>query len=181
MTSDVAQTLSEKDMLDMGFSPVVHAGQVDMDNPLVEAFLSEGAPQQDREGRQIISWRQFQEMQKRGDRLDNYAMRMYWPGYAGTSPIQATKYHKWYGQGMRAVGDATSVKVVNRLRDALNKQIEASSVPLDEGTELFRCTDKYPTCKRFFDSARGLKFHWQKDHGEKIISTRNRKPNPIKE
>src|SRR5690606_19147169 len=39
----------------------------------------------------------------------------------------------------------------------------------DPDVVVFFCSEKYPDCKRFFDTARGWNFHWKRDHGEQPV------------
>ena len=158
-------TLSEEDAHALGLSTVVSGGAiVDPDSMMVEAIIEGGGlPQTDRDGRPIISFRQYEQLQKADARLDGYALRMTFPGQKGTWPIQASKYLKWYGLGYRAIGEEANKPKRTAQRPA---PVKAAEVP---DVTVFMCMDKYPDCKRFFDTKRGLEFHWRKEHGEAPI------------
>ena len=219
MIGDVsAETLTDDEALALGLSSIVHAGQMDPDNYAVNAMLSQGGvPQVDREGRPIISFRQFEEVSASGGRVDGYAIRVMRPGHRGTWTVQASKYHKWFGLGYEAVGcppDKTHTAISVRaqvigeliatveLDDTLNENqinrrihqfltkhqkaitaevlkrvggkpsvarrpvrtVEPADNDDDTDVTFYRCSDKYPDCKRFFDNPTGLKLHWRKDH-----------------
>lgn len=162
-----------------GLSTIVHSGETDPDNSLVDMLWSgNAAPQQDRDGRQIISYKQYKEFLKRGGRLDNYAMRMTWPGSRRVQMIQATKFHKWWGYGYIPVGitkeEIRGMSEEAQLRFKAAGMLENVKVSSDGGTledaetVIFRCNSdsKYPECRRFFDSSKGLAAHRRLDHKE---------------
>lgn len=210
-----AETLTEDEALALGLSTIVHAGQIDPDNYAVNAALSSaGLPQVDKEGRPIISFKQYEEIGRVGGRVDNYAIRVMRPGVRGTWIVQASKYLKWYGLGYEAVGtpaehthlaleirriverelaaevdieglneNAATKKVeqfINKHREAISAEIakrmghaparrpvrtvEPIEAQRDDEITFYFCRDKYPECKRAFDSQQGLKLHWRKDH-----------------
>lgn len=100
-----AETLTEDEALALGISTIVHAGEIDPDNYAVSAALqTAGIPQMDKEGRPIISYRQYTEIGKAGGRVDGYALRVLRPGTRGTWIVQASKYLKWFGLGYEALG-----------------------------------------------------------------------------
>lgn len=176
------QTLSYGEVEEeLGLSNIIHAGESE-DNPVAE-YLATNAIQQDRDGRQIISYNQYKEFDRRGVRMDNYAMRMRWPGKRGSRTVQASKYLKWLGAGYIPVGvtakDVDGFSSEMQSRFAYDAEILGTEFPVrrrtklnasmpDEAVDLtiFRCNDKYADCTRFFDSSKGLKTHWGKDHGE---------------
>ena len=123
MIGDVsAETLTEDEALALGVSTIVHAGQIDPDNYAVSASLaSAGLPQVDKEGRPIISFKQYEEIGAVGGRVDGYAIRVMRPGARGTWIVQASKYLKWFGLGYEAVG---SPPENTHLGMALRKQIQ---------------------------------------------------------
>ena len=224
-----AEVLSDAEARTLGFETIVHNGEIDPDNSLVESLLRGGeVPAVDKVGRPIISYKQFVEIQSAGGRLDAYALRVKLPGYAGQWLIQASKYIKWFGLGYEAVGipvlethaagalryrleqeligsldfddDANENQTRRRAEQAVRKArkaIDSEIVQRIEGVETARrnvhlertgevvrrataaaapadvtiyfCKDKYPDCARFFDTDRGLKWHWRKDHGESPI------------
>lgn len=152
-----AETLTEDEALSLGMSTIVHGGVADPDNEFIDAMLNnpDQAPQQDRDGRPIISYKQYLAMGKTNQRLDNYALRMFRPGSRGVWPIQATKFIKWYGLGYRPLGE----------KEATASPAPKRPVVMDEsGPTIFFCKDKYPECGRFFDTPKGLQWHWKKDH-----------------
>ena len=133
MIGDVsAETLTEDEALALGVSTIVHAGQIDPDNYAVSAALSAaGLPQIDKEGRPIISFKQYEEIGKAGGRVDGYAIRVMRPGTRGTWLVQASKYIKWFGLGYEAVG---SPPERTHLGVAVRKQVEdelAGTVDVD--------------------------------------------------
>ena len=158
-----ADSLSDEEAAAMGLPTIVHAGQYDPDSMIVEALEAGGggarAMQSDRDGRPIISYTQYVHMGKVDARLDGYSMRMYLPGVTGkTWTIQASKYHKWFGEGYRSVSELEKKSTVKRpvaMVDANNQTI-------------YYCNERYPDCSRFYDTEKGLKFHWSKDHTGKI-------------
>ena len=217
------ETLSEDEAISLGFSPIVHGGEMpDPDNPIAQTFINaqDGLPQTDREGRPIISYAQYLQMGKMDARMDNYALRVTRPGHQGKVwLIQASKYHKWYGGGYEAIGIPVSERHEFRARLAAMLGVDRSSeeddprerrrmekerqgaeaiavkklltayeggrsappVRLPADTEpadrIYYCKDKYPDCKRFFDTARGLDFHWRSQHGEdRKFKTKKAKP-----
>lgn len=131
MIGDVtAETLTDTEALALGVSSIVHGGELDPDNEVVNARLAGGGlPQTDKEGRPIISYRQYEEISRAGGRLDQYAMRMIRPGYRGTWVIQASKYLKWFGLGYEGVGcppEKTHMAsdIRREVEDELRNQIE---------------------------------------------------------
>lgn len=133
MIGDVsAETLTEDEALALGVSTIVHAGQIDPDNYAVSASLaSAGLPQVDKEGRPIISFKQYEEIGAVGGRVDGYAIRVMRPGARGTWIVQASKYLKWFGLGYEAVG---SPPEKTHLAAAVRQQVEgelADSVDTD--------------------------------------------------
>ena len=217
-----ADTLTDDEALALGLSSIVHAGQLDPDNYAVNAALSTaGLPQLDKEGRPIISYKQYKEIGNAGGRMDGYAMRVMRPGHRGTWLVQASKYLKWFGLGYEAVGGppeeshlageirrqvegelaatvdtdgsderqatrkieqfilkhskSISDEIAKRMgRPTQAKRPVRTAQPIDDSDDedavtIFYCKDKYPDCKRFFDTSKGLNFHWSKDHGERPI------------
>ena len=186
MVDTISVMTEEEVQNELGFGGIVHAGFSDDDNPTVDSVLRGKAPRQDKEGRQIISFRQYKELSRLGHRLDNYAMLMRWPTSTKANPIQASKYLKWYGLGYDAVGaplDETHAyrELVLEFKDAgmeedmAEKRAKAElggfgtsvipTVVADDDVR-YKCSDKYADCKRFFDNPRGLKMHQLKDHQE---------------
>lgn len=177
------QTLSYAEVEnDLGLSNIIHAGESDADNPVAE-FMASNNVQTDRDGRQIISYHQFVEFSRRSVRLDNYAMKMRWPGKRGSRTIQASKYLKWLGAGYIPVGvnadDMENFGAEMQARYAYDAEVLGTEFPVRRRTKfnasvpeeavdltIYRCSDKYADCARFFDSSKGLKTHWGKDHGE---------------
>ena len=209
-------TMEEEEIQALGMSSVVHAGQYsDDDNPVVSSSV-QGIAQQDRDGRQIISFRQFLELTDLGAPLHNYALRIQWPGKNTTQTIIASKYIKWFGIGYRPLGYEELMRDYNKRKRAAalvkakleaekraadgldsNEDIESEAPAIiakraddivreklqeiadakDEVT-VFRCRDKYPDCKRFFDSQRGLGAHWRLDHKE-LLQKKSGRPTKI--
>lgn len=180
--------LTDDDALGLGLSPVVTNGQID--NPLVEELINEGRlPQTDKMGRPIISFSQYLRLRKKVY-VANYALWMERPGHRGVWTVQASKYLRFYRDGWEAVGapeehrhslqelinlgfreDAAEAYIRQRQR-GLKKTPVRPPEPIDkeddEGIVLYRCADKYPECKRFFDNPKGLRLHWDKDHEGKF-------------
>lgn len=154
------EILTEDEVNALGLSSVVHGGQIDPDNPIV-SLEAVGSAQQDRDGRQIISYKQFKDLSAADVRMDNYAVRMRWPGRSTTHPIQASKFQKWYGLGYRPVGDVQEAakKRLTQLAEGIKESPVGNRV-------FYYCETKYPGCERAFDKEKGLKAHWGKDHGE---------------
>lgn len=161
----------------LGIDPVGAEREPDPDNEIVDRMMRGGEmPQTDKDGRMIISFRQYQELHSRKARLDQYSLRMFFPGKRGVYRIQASKYLKWLRYGYRAVGDEP---------DKTEKVVRTTAVPQDGNDHdsaanptIFFCSDKYPDCRRFFDTAKGLEFHWRNDHLKalKPRTSRARKP-----
>lgn len=137
MIGDVsAETLTEDEALALGVSTIVHAGEIDPDNYAVNAALaSAGVPQVDKEGRPIISFKQYEEIGRASGRVDGYALRVMRPGARGTWIVQASKYHKWFGLGYEAVGTPPerthlAVAIREQVTDELKASVEVDD--LDE-------------------------------------------------
>ena len=179
-----AEALTEDEIFSLGMSSIVHNGESDEDNEFVAESITEGSllnlPQTDKEGRQIISWRQFLELGRIGARVDPYALRVVRPGRMGRWTIQASKYLKWYGLGYCHQDDHAGWKNLTG-RDAPGavkstpKRQTTNAVELEPGVHIYYCRDKYPDCSRFFDNPAGLKVHWNRDHGEVPSMARKRK------
>lgn len=171
-----ASVLSDAEAIALGLSPVANGMAPDPDNMAVESLLSGSSlPQEDNEGRPVISFRQFQEIRKLKGKTDRYAMRMFYPGKAGTYFIQASKYLKWVRFGYKAVGDNEGTRSAPKAVRKPEATV-ADADTADTSVKIFFCADKYADCGRFFDTKRGLEFHWRKEHGESPI----RKPSASK-
>lgn len=163
----MSPVISEGEALALGLSTVVHNGQ-SVEGYSVEMLdaMAAGDPfQADGEGRPYITYRQYEELSARGTRMEGFAMKMTHPSKPGQWwPIQASKYLKWYGLGYRPLGGETPKAA---------KETPARPAPKAEATAdapmVYFCSEKYPDCKRFFDTQKGLAFHWRKDHGEAAI------------
>ena len=143
----------------MGINPeTLHPDSIDPDNPAVDAIIKGGGTYQDARGRPIISFRQFKEMSALGHRMENYLLRMRGP-FGAIQLAQATKYHKWYGDGYRAIDEPVAPR----------------AAPVGTVT-VFKCNDKYPDCIRFFDSQRGRETHWGAFHEKKFEGKKNAQP-----
>ena len=178
-----AQTLSPAEVEELGLSNIIHEGEMEaMDNPLVEAMMKRGAaPTTDKAGRPILSYRQYIEVKKSGARMDNYAMLMRWPGKSVVQPMQASKFLKYLGMGYIPVG--VSEKDLLGFSDDLKEKYAydaevrgltyskpaRKTESVDNEVTIYRCSDKYPDCERFFDRVRGLSWHWKKDHSEEKL------------
>lgn len=124
----------------------------EVDNPAVAAI--QGDPMKalyDGAGRPIISFRQYQELSKTDQRLDNMMMRLVNPVSGQMKLFSAGKYHKWWGQGWRPL------EMWRERPNTFAKDLPTAPV-------LFKCNVKYTDCPRFFDSERGLHRHWTLDH-----------------
>lgn len=161
MPSDAVSAfeLSDDEVLGLGLSPLVHAGDNgDPDSMIAEAFIH-GQAQVDRDGRPVISYKQYKQLAAADARLENFAMRMgikQANGQVRTGLIQASKYLKWYGQRWRPIEE------LNRPAAPTERAVRTS--PTVDAPKAFFCSEKYPECPRFFDTEKGLKFHWRKDH-----------------
>lgn len=152
--------LSESEVQELGLSSIVNAGNFDQDNPLMNA-IGTPLPQTDKVGRQVISYDQYKQLDKIGARMDNYALRMIWPGRAGVNTIQASKFLKWWGLGYRPLGIIDDIAKKRKMVAPVGKDGE-----MPDDVAVYWCREKYEDCPRFFDTQRGLKFHWNRDHGE---------------
>lgn len=147
-----AETLSDDEARSIGIDPMML--NIDPDNSAVQG-LNDDIPQTDRQGRPVISFSQYLHLQSVNVRLDNYVLRVFHPKVPGkTYLIQASKWLKWYGRGWRSISERPQSRAV--------RQLERSE---DEVT-IYRCSDKYPDCKRFFDTQKSLEAHWRTEHGE---------------
>lgn len=160
-------TMSEQELQELNLPSVVNAGNFDQANPNLLGVMGSPLPQTDKEGRQIVSYDQYKELQRLGARLDNYSVRMIWPGKNSINTIQASKFQKWYGLGYRPLGELDAM--VQRRKAAAPAMPESG---LPEDVTLFFCREKYQDCDRVFDREKGLKFHWNNDHGEAPIRRR---------
>lgn len=166
----MVSVLSEEDLQGLGLNSIINGKNFDADNPIASSMASSVLPQTDKIGRQIISYKQYLELKKLGARLENYALRMIWPGKNIVNTIQASKLQKWWGLGYRPIGEIQE----NAKKRKLVPPVQDGAIP--EDVDIFWCRDKYPDCGRFFDSQKGLTFHWNRDHGEAPI----RKPKTTK-
>lgn len=181
-----AETISEAEALSLGIGAgPIHAGEFsDPDNPLVESFLSDrGLPQTDKEGRPIISYRQYVELGNMSARMDGYAMLVARVDKAGRWPIQASKYLKWYGLDYCHPDDKEGWNRLLKMYGMLKPQrrgpapqvgAHPTTAPTPAARTVYECSEKYPDCSRFFDTAEGLKFHWRKDHEGMVVAKRRR-------
>lgn len=162
--------MTEDEINSMGMTSIVGAQFGEMDNPVVTSLGGSGINMQDRDGRQIISFKQFEELNLTGARMENYSIRMTWPGTNKINTVQASKYLKWYGIGYRPWIDELKRQKREALADpdGSAKNLEA------EGTVAYYCNTKYEGCSRFFDNVRALKFHWKRDHGEEPAFTKDK-------
>lgn len=154
----LVDTLSDDEMLALGISPIIHGGSPDPDNAIVDAMVHEGVEiaQRDNEGRPVISYKQMIALREAGHRVDGYALRMTRPGFNKTWFIQASKLLKWERLGYVPVGkNPAPPRAVRRVEPAPTESAD---------TVIYFCSDKYPDCKRFFDTAKGLEFHWKSRH-----------------
>ena len=194
------QAMSIEEQLDANIQPFLNANPTDPNaNPLVDAYLTGvNAPRYDGRGRDIISYRQFRQLQERDADMRKYALDMHIAGRANSRVVlPASKYLKHWSQGYEIVGaDVEETHLFSDLRrrfqlrgmehedacDAARKAIAqqrlgqaprapAIQVEAEElgDVTIYWCRDKYPDCNRFYDNERGLKFHWRNDHGEAPI------------
>jgi hypothetical protein len=143
-------TLSDEEMKAAGVDPFT--GLQVLDNPGIESIIKGGVVHQDAQGRPVISYRQYKELQKGGNRVDNYVLRMIDPASERTVLYQASKYLKAIGMGLEPVEDYYA-----RIGKAPKAEVSG-------GVKFFRCSTKYPDCERFFDSERSLQTHWGLQH-----------------
>lgn len=147
-----ADTLSDDEARAIGIDPMMM--NIDPDNTAVQG-LNDDIPQTDRQGRPVISFSQYLHLQKSNVRLDNYVLRVFHPKVPSkTYLIQASKWLKWYGRGWRSISDRPQSRAVRQMQS------------VEDEVTIFRCADKYPDCKRFFDTENSLKAHWRTEHGE---------------
>lgn len=153
-------TLTDDEALALGLDPIFGGG--DPDNQMVEAMMASGdLPVQDKEGRPVISYKQYLDIRKFKGDVSRYAIRVFRTGVPNkTWLVQASKLRKWQSYGYTSVGEV--VKGVTPKR-------RAQPSPNAPSVKIFYCSDKYPDCKRFFDKEKGLAFHWRKEHGEAPI------------
>lgn len=142
----------------------------DPDSHLVNMLRQSGLPQTDKEGRPVISYKQYQDLLKSDVRMDGYVLRVYLPGRQGMYLVQASKYLKWYGRGFRPVAERAVQAVRNEETPARRRAQAEEALP---EVTIFYCHDKYPDCTRFFDRKKGLETHWRTEHGE--MATRRAK------
>lgn len=159
--------LSEAEAIELNLPTLM-----DQDNPNILGRLGSPLPQTDKAGRQVISYKQYEELHRLGARMEGYALRMVWPGKGTINTIQASKFQKWYGDGYRPLGEFESL--VQKRKVTAPESLPESGLPSD--VSLFFCREKYPDCDRVFDRQKGLTFHWNKDHGEAPIRPRAVKP-----
>lgn len=196
--SDLAiKALGIEESIDAGIQPFVSNGY---ENPLVDAILTGvDVPRYDSRGRLVISYRQYQELQARDALMSQYALEMCLPSKPHVKQlVPASKYLKFWGNGfecvnapleethvfadtlrrlrLRGLDQDEAIKETKRLIAQRNRpQVVVTPVvesSLPEDVTLFFCRDKYPDCKRVFDTQRGLQFHWRNDHGEAPIGKR---------
>ncbi len=201
--SDVAiQALGIEESINAGLSPFVSNGY---ENPLVDAILTGvDVPRYDARGRLVVSYRQYNELQARDAQMSQYALEMCLPSKPHIKTlVPASKYLKFWGNGfecinapleethqyadtlrrlrLRGMEQDKAIAETRRLITQRTRQVATAPMVearIPEDVTLFFCRDKYPDCKRVFDTQRGLQFHWRNDHGEAPIGKRAAKPSP---
>lgn len=185
-------SISHEEQLGLGLGSVVHGGEIiDPDSALAmaEQMAKEtGLPGRDKEGRPIISYKQYLDLSYANADMSTYALRMTHVKRSGLWTIQASKLQRWWGLGYRPRGwtpelqgriDAVKATLGRRTADDKPRPIGSvldlpevtpmSSTPkraitADSDVVVYFCNEKYPDCKRFFDTKRGLSRHWKLDH-----------------
>jgi hypothetical protein len=158
-------------------------------------------PRYDARGRLVISFRQYNELQERNAQMSQYSLEMCLPSKPHVKQlVPASKYLKFWGNGyecvnapleethvyadtlrrlrLRGMEQNEAIAEVKRLIATRNRRAETPVFAPEpqESIHAFFCKDKYPDCTRFFDTERGLKFHWRNEHGEAPIGKRATKP-----
>lgn len=187
-----AEVIHNTRALEAGLSTIVNSNGMfqDPDNAIViaekEAQLA-GLPMTDADGRAIISWHQYNELGRLNADMSRYALRVYHtsPRVNGTWTIQASKLLKWWGLDYRPVGWANEKAARDREQaiaeatPTTRAEVQQAKNPTtDDDVTVFFCKDKFPECKRFFDTERGLEFHWTKEHGIKKTRATRKPPAP---
>ena len=194
--SDVAMhALGIEESIDAGLRPFVSNGY---ENPLVDSILTGvDMPRYDARGRLVISFRQYNELHERNALMSQYSLEMVLPSKPHIKQlVPASKYLKFWGNGyecvnaplhethvyadtlrrlrLRGMEQEDAIKETMRLINERNRPRERINIdtPEQEKIHAFFCRDKYPDCTRFYDTERGLKFHWRNDHGEAPIGKR---------
>lgn len=109
----------------------------------------------DKQGRPIVNFEQFKRL-RNGDRsmLQHFVIKMKMPrGDIGLVPC--SKFHKAWGAGARPLELATTAE----RRDGAISTAEIVKVENGEMV-VYRCSDRYNGCARFFDTEKGRKMHW---------------------
>ena len=115
-------------------------------NSLIENYAE---PEFDNRNRQIISYEQYLKIKDSGRRMDEYMLRM--KGPTGIGLVQASKFHKFWGEGARPLESETPGQEKERLARQSNREAaERTKVITTDGLVIFRCLEKYPGCVRFF-------------------------------
>lgn len=170
--------LSDDEVLALGLSSIVSDGQVDGGDMGFD-HIGGGMPENDGDGRRVVSWEAFGAIQRSGQRVDGLALRVIRPGVMSvrgkTWLIQASKYLKWYGygychpndlQGMATLTGKPIQKVVSTPKRSV------AQTETDSDFTVYRCADKYADCTRFFDLKKGLEAHWRLEHGVNAVKRR---------
>lgn len=201
MSDSAIKALGIEESIDAGLNPFVSNGY---ENPLVDALLTGvDVPRYDSRGRLVISFRQYTELQSRDAMMGQYALEMCLPSKPHIKQlVPASKYLKFWGNGfectnapleethvyadtlrrlrLRGMDEDEAKRETKRLIQQRTRQVIAQTPTVEaripEDVTLFFCRDKYPDCKRVFDTQRGLQFHWRNDHGEAPIGKRAAKP-----
>lgn len=179
-----AQAFGEDEALALGLSPLVPR------NPAVDAMLNEdllsGMPTRDYEGRPVMSLDQYY-MVSQNDKgvnlsefLGNQSLIYVLPDekhpsrlQRGPVAMQASKHIKWIGKGFVPVEEWYQ-KQPKKEKVSPKRPEPAEDEAAKDNIQVYFCADKYSECKRFFDSQKGLDFHWRKEHGEAPIKRKKK-------
>lgn len=142
------------------------------ESPTAETILkSPTLMPRDRNGKGIITLSMYEDLQSKGERVDTFMMQVVNPTNGQIKLCPANKLTKWRGNGYVTVEEwrgkqkVAAKQAIAADRDRSESAIDAAT---GEAIEVFRCSVKYPDCKRFFDSARSRQTHWGLEHEKKI-------------
>lgn len=159
MSDEDAKVLTEEEIAELGLQNLFEGP-----TPVVNT-LKTGRDSKYRDG-DVITYDQFRALDAIGASLENKWLRM--KGPTGIGLALASKYQKWHGMGYEPLEVAE-----RREKDAAT---QASSdkyfTRLEEKVSVFYCSQKYPNCSRFFDSAKALETHWGMTHEMKRKGSR---------
>lgn len=113
-------------------------------------------------GNRIIKYEDFLRIKDTDESLAPYRLRM--KGWQGIKTIEASKFHKFWGQGWRPVLETEL--------EAPSARTSQEIVKRDE-IVIYYCNVKYAGCPRFFDSVRARETHWGMTHEKKARKRTN--------